>query len=103
MKIRKGDTVLVRIGKDQSKRGKVERVLHQEERIVVAGINTITRHVKPSPGIRQAGRVQQEAPIHISNVMLICDKCNSPVRVKHKFLEDGKKIRICQKCKEAID
>jgi len=103
VKIRKGDTVVVRIGKNRSVRGKVERVFKKDERILVTGVNIITKHVKASQGMRQAGRIQQEAPIHISNVTLVCDKCNNPTRSNIKFLEDGKKVRVCQKCKEAID
>lgn len=103
MNIRKGDTVVVRIGKNRSVRGKVDRVLSKDNRIVVTGVNTITKHVKASQGMRQAGRIQQEAPIHISNVTLVCDKCNNPTRSNVKFLDDGKKVRVCRKCKEAID
>ena len=103
MNIRRGDTVLVIAGKDKDKRGRVERVLPQETRAIVEGANIITRHVKAQPGIRQAGRVQREAPIHISNVMLICNKCNKPARVRVRTLDDGRKVRACQNCKEAID
>ena len=102
MKIRRGDTVVVVMGKDQSKRGRVERILSKENRIVVEGINIITRHVKPSQGISQGGRIQQEAPINVSNVMLICNNCSQPVRVSFRYLEDGAKVRVCQKCKETI-
>lgn len=102
MKIRTGDTVLVLIGKDESKRGRVERTLSEKNRVVVEGINIITRHVKPNPGVRQGGRIQQEAPINVSNVMLICNNCNQPTRVNFRRLEDGTKVRACQKCKETI-
>ncbi len=102
MKIRKGDTVLVIAGKDQSKRGRVERVLSKENRVVVEGINLITRHVKATPGLRQGGRIQQEAAIHVSDVMLVCSSCNQPVRVGYRRLEDGSKVRVCHKCKETI-
>ena len=102
MKIHKGDTVLVISGKDQDKRGKVERVLLKENRVVIEKINIITRHVKPSGGVKQGGRIQQEAPIHVSKVMLICNSCNQPARIGYKKLEDGTKVRVCQKCKETI-
>ena len=102
MKIRKGDTVLVIAGKDESKRGRVERILLQENRVVIEGVNLITRHVKATAGIRQGGRIQQEAPISLSNVMLICTSCSKPVRVGYKRLEDGARVRVCQKCKETI-
>ncbi len=102
MKIRKGDTVKVIAGKDQTKQGRVERVLPKSNRVLVEGINVITRHVKASPGLRQGGRITQEAPIHISNVMLVCSRCSQPVRVGFRRLDDGAKVRVCQLCKETI-
>ena len=102
MKIRKGDTVKVIAGKDQTKQGRVERVLPGSNRVLVEGINVITRHVKAAPGLRQGGRITQEAPIHISNVMLVCNRCSQPVRVGFRRLDDGAKVRVCQLCKETI-
>ena len=102
MKIRKGDTVKVIAGKDQTKQGRVERVLPKSNHVLVEGINVITRHVKASPGLRQGGRITQEAPIHISNVMLVCSRCSQPVRVGFRRLDDGAKVRVCQLCKETI-
>ena len=102
MKIRKGDTVKVIAGKDQSKEGRVERVLPRSNRVLVEGINVITRHVRAQPGLRQGGRITQEAPIHISNVMLVCSRCGQPVRVGYRKLDDGAKVRVCQLCKETI-
>ena len=102
MKIRKGDTVKVIAGKDQSKQGRVERVLPKSNRVLVEGINVITRHVKAAPGVRQGGRITQEAPIHLSNVMLVCSRCAQPVRVGYRRLDDGAKVRVCQLCKETI-
>lgn len=102
MKIRKGDTVKVIHGKDQSKQGRVERVLPKSGRVLVEGINVITRHVRATPGLRQGGRITQEAPIHISNVMLVCNRCSQPVRVGYRRLDDGAKVRVCQLCKETI-
>jgi large subunit ribosomal protein L24 len=102
MKIRKGDTVMVKVGKDQTKQGRVERVLQKQNRVVIEGINLITRHVKATQGVRQGGRIQQEAPIHVSDVMLICKSCNQPVRVGYRTLDNGSKVRVCHKCKETI-
>ena len=102
MKIRKGDTVKVISGKDQSKQGRVERVLPKTNRVLVEGINVITRHVRAAPGLRQGGRITQEAPIHISNVMLVCNRCGQSVRVGYRRLDDGAKVRVCQLCKETI-
>ena len=78
MNIRRGDNVLVIAGKEKGKTGRVDRQLVAENRVVVEGINMITRHIKPSPGIRQGGRVQQEASIHISNVKLIQSNYTEP-------------------------
>ena len=103
MNIRTGDTVLVIAGKEKGKRGRVERVIVSRNRIVGEGINTVTRHVRARPGVRQAGRVQQEAPIHVSNVMLVCTKCDEPTRVRINYLEDGRRVRVCLQCKETID
>ena len=102
MKIRKGDTVMVIAGKDQAKQGRVERVIPGSNRVLVEGINVITRHVKSAPGLRQGGRITQESPIHISNVMVVCSRCNQPVRVGFRRLDDGTKVRVCQLCKETI-
>jgi large subunit ribosomal protein L24 len=103
MKIRRGDTVLVIAGKEKGKTGRVDRQLTRENRVVVEGVNFITRHVRARPGVRQSGRVQQEAPIHISNVMLICNKCGRPTRPGTTHLETGERVRTCNRCKEVID
>ena len=103
MRIRSGDTVLVIAGKEKGKSGRVERQLTKESRVVVEGVNMVTRHMKARPGIRQSGRIQQEAPIHISNVVLMCNKCNRPMRPTSVLLETGLRVRGCPKCKEVID
>jgi len=103
MKIRRGDTVLVIAGKEKGKTGRVDRQLTGKNRVVVEGVNFITRHVRARPGVRQSGRVQQEAPIHISNVMLICNKCGRPTRPRTTHLETGERVRTCNRCKEIID
>jgi len=103
MNIRKGDTVLVIAGKEKGRRGKVDRVISPTGRVVVEGINLVTRHVKPRPDMRQAGRIQQESPIHGSNVMIICTRCSKPTRVRGSFLDDGRKVRVCLQCQETID
>ncbi len=103
MNIRAGDNVLVIAGKEKGKSGRVERQIVSADRVVVEGVNIITRHIKPRPGLRQAGRIQREAPIHISNVMLICNKCSQTIRAKSVALETGQRVRGCPKCKEVID
>ena len=103
MNIRRGDNVLVIAGKEKGKSGRVDRQLLSDNRIVVEGVNMITRHIKPRPGLRQAGRIQQEAPIHISNVMLICNKCSRTIKPRTVTLETGQRVRGCPKCEEVID
>lgn len=101
--IRRDDNVVVLSGKDRGKTGKVNRVIREKDRVVVAGVNIATKHVKNRPGIRQAGIIHVEAPLHISNVMLVCPNCGKPTRVAHTFMEDGTKVRSCKHCNEVID
>jgi large subunit ribosomal protein L24 len=103
MNIRRGDSVLVIAGKEKGKTGRVDRQLLEENRVVIEGVNMVTRHMKARPGIRQSGIIQQEAPVHVSNVMLICNKCSRPTRPNMIRLETGKRVRACPKCKEVID
>ena len=103
MKIRKNDTVLVIAGKDRGKRGKVRFAYPKSERLLVEGINFIKRHSQARGTVRQAGIIEREAPIHVSNVMLLCNKCNHPARVGCSFLADGKKVRVCRSCGEVVD
>ncbi|MFO7773426.1 MAG: 50S ribosomal protein L24 [Dehalococcoidia bacterium] len=103
MKIRKNDTVIVIAGKDRGKSGKVRRAFPKEDRVVVEGLNMIKRHSRARRATRQAGIIELEAPIHLSNVMLLCDKCGKPTRVGFRFLADGKRVRICNSCQEVID
>jgi len=103
MNIRKNDTVLVIAGKDKGKKGKVRLAYPTKEQLVVDGINFIKKHVRAKKQVRQAGIIEQEAPIHVSNVMLLCCKCNRPTRIGFHFLEDGRKVRVCRSCHEVID
>jgi len=103
MKIRKNDTVLVVAGKDKGKKGKVRFAYPKDEQLVVEGVNYIKKHTKATGNVRQAGIIERESPIHVSDVMLLCNKCNKPARVGSRFLEDGKKVRICRSCHEVID
>ena len=103
MKIRKNDTVVVIAGKDKGKKGKVRRALPEKNRVLVEGLNMIKRHSRARRAARQAGIIELEAPIHVSNVMLLCNKCAKPTRVGFKILDDGKKVRICHSCQEVID
>ncbi len=101
--IKRGDTVAVISGKDKGKRGKVLHVVSSRNRAIVEALNMITRHERPSQRNPQGGMVQREAPIHASNLMVVCTKCGKPTRVGRKILEDGSKMRICKKCSEIID
>ncbi len=103
MRIRTGDTVMVIAGKEKGKTGRVERRFLEQDRVVVEGVNLVTRHMKAQPGVRQSGRIQKEAPIHASNVVLICNKCNQPTKPKTTFLDTGSRVRSCIKCQEVID
>ena len=103
MKIRKNDTIVVVAGKDRGKKGKVRRAFPDEDRVIVEGLNMIKRHSRARRATRQGGIIELEAPIHVSNVMLICDKCGNPTRISFRFLDDGKKVRICNSCREVID
>ena len=103
MRIRSGDNVLVIAGKEKGKTGRVDRQVSKSDRVVVEGVNMVTRHVRPRPNVRQSGRIQQEAAIHVSNLALICNKCNRPIRPVSITLETGARVRGCPKCKEVID
>lgn len=103
IKIKKNDKVKVTTGKDKGKIGKVLKVLFKKERVLVENINMVKHHTRPNAQNRQGGIIEREAPIHWSNVMLMCNKCITPVRMKIKRLDDGNKVRICSKCSEVID
>ncbi len=103
MKIKKNDTVLVIAGKDKGKKGKVRFAFPRENRVMVEGVNMIKKHAKAKGQARQAGIIELEAPIEISNVMLFCEKCNHPSRVGYRKLEDGRRVRMCRACREVID
>lgn len=101
--IKKDDKVKIIAGKDSGKIGKVIKVNRKKQRILIENINIIKRHSRPSAQNRQGGIIESEAPIHLSNVMLMCNKCVKPVRTKVQQLDDGKKVRVCRKCNEQID
>ncbi|MBU1055757.1 MAG: 50S ribosomal protein L24 [Proteobacteria bacterium] len=101
--IKKDDKVKIIAGKDRGKIGKVVKVVKKDNRIVVENVNIIKRHSKPSAKNRQGGIISVEAPIHVSNAMLMCNSCIKPVRIKKQYLENEKKVRVCPKCSEIID
>ena len=103
MNIRKNDSVMVVTGRERGKTGKVLRVIPEKNRALIERMNLVKRHTRPRGAQRPGGIMEKEASIHISNLMVMCDKCNAPVRIGHKVLADGEKVRICRRCGEAID
>lgn len=103
LRIKKGDTAIVLTGKDKGKQGRVLSVLPKKERVIIEGLNIIKKHMRPNKQYTQGGIIEKEAPIHISNVMLICPKCNKPTRIANAVLDDGRKQRRCKKCNEVIE
>lgn len=101
-KIKKNDTVMVCAGKDRGKKGKVLSVIRDKNRAVVEGINFIKRHTRRTREDQQGGIVQREAAVHISNLMLFCNKCNKRTRVGFTLSQDGSKARMCKRCHEVI-
>jgi len=99
--IHKKDKVIVLAGKERGKQGEVIQVLPDTQRIVISKINFVKRHTKGTQ-TQPGGIREKEASIHISNVMLVCKKCNQPMRPKNDSLSDGTKVRVCRKCGEMI-
>lgn len=105
-KIKKGDTVEVISGNDRYVRGTVQWVYPKDDRLVVSGINIVKKHQRPMRAGRsqiQPGVIELEAPLHISNVMLVCPQCDERTRVGYTQLEDGTKVRVCKRCGEVVD
>lgn len=103
LSVKKGDKVVVIAGKDKAKTGEILQVLPAEQRVIVAGVNVVKRHTKPNMQNPEGGIVEQEAPIHVSNVQAADPKTGEPTRVGHKILEDGTKVRYAKKSGEVID
>jgi large subunit ribosomal protein L24 len=102
--IRKNDNVVVTTGKDRGKRGRVLRVVPDKNRLVIEGVNIIKRHTKANPQKNiKGGLVEREAPLHASNVQLVCPECGKPTRLGKKILGDGRKVRVCRKCEGVVD
>lgn len=101
--VRKGDTVMVITGKDAGKKGKVLVALPKEGKVVVEGVAMVTRHQKPRKQGEPGGRIDQEAAIHASNVMLFDSQANRPTRVGYKTTDDGKKVRVSKVSGQVLD
>ena len=100
--VRSGDTVVVLSGKDKGKQGKVLQVSPKEGKVIVEGLNVVTKHVKPRRQGEQGGIVEAEAAMYASKVQLVCPKCSKPTSIAHKILDDGSKVRVCKSCEEEI-
>ena len=101
MKVKKGDTVVVIAGKDKGAKGKVIQAYPERDRVLVEGVNRIKKHTRITQtqrGAQSGGIVTQEAPVHVSNVMVVCPACDKPTRVGHRRDETGKNIRVCRRC-----
>ena len=102
-RLRKDDTVMVIAGKERGKTGKVLRVLAERDRVVIERVNLIKRHTKPRGVQQPGGIVEKEAPVHLSNVLPICPRCNKPTRVGHRRTGDAVAVRVCRRCGEAFE
>ena len=102
-KIRKNDTVMVIAGKERGKTGKVLRVIGEKNRVVIERLNVVKRHQKARGPQQAGGVVEKEASIDLSNVMIMCERCNAPARMGSRRLEDGTATRVCRRCNEVID
>jgi large subunit ribosomal protein L24 len=100
--IKKNDKVIILSGKEKGKIGNVLTVDKGADRVIVEKINLVKRHTKPTAKNAQGGIVEKEAPIHISNLKIICNKCAEPTRVGKRILDDGSKVRVCKKCGEIL-
>lgn len=104
LKLRKNDTVEVLSGKDAGKRGKILRVIPERNRVIVQGVAFVKKHTRPNPQKNiKGGIAEREAPIHASNLMIVCGECGKRTRIGAKRLADGRKARICRKCEGVLD
>jgi len=101
-KVRREDTVMIITGKERGKTGVVRQVMPHEGRVVIAGVNVVKRHMRPRAD-RPGGIIEREAPLHMSNVMVVCKSCSKPTRVAFRLRDDGRKIRYCRRCNQALD
>ena len=103
MNVKRDDTVLVITGKDKGKRGRVREVHPTDGKVVIEGINIVKKHTRGRQGARQAGVVEQEAPLAAGKVMVVCPKCDRGTRIGYEVLGDGQKVRQCRHCGETFD
>ena len=103
IRLKKNDLVEVITGKEQGKTGKVLKVYREKNQVLVEKVNMIKRHTRPSASTGQGGIVEKEAPLYVSKVKLVCPKCATATRFRLTRTAEGKKARVCRKCKELID
>jgi large subunit ribosomal protein L24 len=101
--VRRGDTVAVIAGRERGKRGKVLRVLAADRRVLVEKLNMVKKHQRPTQKVRQGGIIEREAALALSNVLLVCGRCDRPVRTGVTILADRRKLRVCRRCGEPVD
>ena len=102
MHVKTGDTVVVLSGKEKGKKGKILAASPKEGKVIIEGINVVSKHVKPRKAGQEGGIVKTEGAMYACKVQLVCPKCGKSTRVAHKFTEEGKKERICKKCDQAM-
>lgn len=102
MKLRKGDNIIVTVGKDKGRKGKIEKVLPKVGKVLVPGINIYKKHTKPRGEKQPGGIIDIIKPLPIANVALLCPKCGKPTRVGYQISKDGSKNRICRQCQAII-
>lgn len=103
MHVKKGDLVKVLAGRDKGKQGVIIRAIPKEDRVVVEKVNLVKRHQKPTAEMTEGGIITKEAPVHVSNVMIVCKSCKKATRVGHRMLDNGKKVRVCKRCGKDLD
>jgi large subunit ribosomal protein L24 len=102
MKLRNGDEIVVLAGKDKGRKGKIEKILPKQGKVLIPGINVSKKHTKPRGEKQPGGIIEQIMPLPVSNVSLLCPSCGKPTRVGYQVNKDGSKTRICRKCKALI-
>ncbi len=104
IRLRRNDTVEVVAGKDAGKQGKILKVIPEKNRVIVQGVGFVKRHTRPNPQRNiKGGIAEREAPIHASNVMIVCGECGKRTRIGSRTLADGRKARICRRCEGVLD
>jgi len=101
--VKKGDQVVVITGKDKGKKGRILAAYPTEQRVLIEGVNVVKRHTRPNPANPQGGIIEKEAPIHVSNVMIVDPKSGQPTKIGKKILADGTKVRYAKKSGEVLD